>query len=150
MKKLHKLILASLTIAILSNSAMSEIINHKNEDRLLNGIMTLNTSGLFTTAIGLGGEVGLTVGMYSIMGAGALGVTVLVNKASSSTEDQANQRKVSEIIKAEIINYNTSGDLGVLLQTGIKAIQNASPELSDAEAIDAVIESLNLQSPATF
>ena len=143
MKNFRKLILTSLTMAFLSSSVMAEVINHKNEDRLLNGIMTLNTSGLFTTAIGLGGEVGLTVGMYSIMGAGALGVTVLINKASSSTEDLANRQKVSEIIKAEINSYNTTGELGVLLQTGVKAIQSTNPEVSDAEAIDAVIESLN-------
>lgn len=143
MKNFRKLILISLSMAFLTNSVMAEIINHKNEDRLLNGIMTLNTSGLFTTAVGLGGEVGLTVGMYSIMGAGVLGVTVLVNKASSSTEDQANQQKVSEIIKAEINSYNTTGELGVLLQTGVNAIQSTNPEVSDAEAIDAVIESLN-------
>lgn len=142
MKTIKKLVLISLALSIFSNSVMADVIGKKNEDRILNVILTLNTGGLSTTLVGVGGDVGLTVGMYAIMSAGALGVTVLANRASSTTENDANLKKINELIQIEVVNYNASGELGLILQSVVNAAKINNPTLSENEIIDTILDSI--------
>lgn len=142
MKVIKNLVLMSLALSLFSSSVMADVIGKKNEDRILNVILTLNTGGLSTTLVGVGGDVGLTVGMYAIMSAGALGVTVLANRASSTTENDANLKKINELIQAEVVNYNVNGDLGLILQSVVNAAKVNNPTLSENEIIDTVIGSI--------
>jgi hypothetical protein len=140
MKKLTRYVLLILTLTLLSNSLSAAVINEKNEEGLATLAISLNSGGLITLFLmGPASDAALTVGLYAIMAGGVSGATVLANKASTTTDEN---KKVSKILKAEIANYHSTGEMGIYLQSIINTLHDNKINISETETIDAISNGL--------
>jgi hypothetical protein len=140
MKNITRFVMLILTLTLLSNSLSAAVINEKNEEGLATLAISLNSGGLITLFLmGPASDAALTVGLYAIMAGGVSGATVLANKASTFTDQN---RKVNKILKAEIANYHSTGEMGIYLQSITNTLHDNQINISETETIDAISNGL--------
>jgi hypothetical protein len=92
-----------------------------------------------TTGVALLENPALTTVLVHVFAvAGAAGVSSMI---VSDQKEQFVQAKA--IILKEIVDYQSTEKIGIVLDAVIRAIKEKNSELSDAEAIDALLEELN-------
>jgi len=127
MKMIQKTLILSLLVIFSWNSA-------KGDDLML----PLVTTGGLVVSANPALSAALEAVFWSII---AVGTTSAANDLSSNQEKGFIQAKA--VIIKEMVDYQANGNFGLSLELAVNAIKEKNIELSDAEAIDYLIEALN-------
>ena len=139
MKKLHTILIISLALMLLSNAVFAGVLSPKAEENMGSAFESSFIGGIVIAGTFGAGAAGLAL----VNTAMVLGISLGVNNLSSTTETDSNLKIVKEEINKEAANYQMNGEIGLVLGAGIKTLKNENPDLSDAEAIDTLVEAIN-------
>lgn len=133
-----KSLILILALVGLSNTVFAGPLNTTIEKTIGTGYMTSMTGGPFIVSIG--GDV---LGLAMVETGVVLGVTILANDFSSTTDSGKNLKMVKEVINKETADYHMTGEIGLALGAAVTSIKKTYTDLSDAEAIDSISNALN-------
>lgn len=139
MKKSRRAMITIIIFLILTNISYAGFLSPKAENDLANIFGSSFFGGIIIGGTTGAGAIGLALANSALV----VGITLGVNSLSSSTETQINQKIVQEIIKKEGADFQFNGEMGMVLGAGVKTLQDEFPELSESEAVDLLLLSVN-------
>lgn len=136
---MKKTLFTALALLMIANTSFAGVLDADTKDKMGNAFGSSFIGGMV-----LGGTFGAgAAGLALANSAMILGITLAADSLSSSIQYEKNLLIVKEAINKEAMNYQLNGEIGVVLGAGIKTLKNENPELSEAEAIDNLVNAVN-------
>jgi hypothetical protein len=128
---MKKNIFIALFIAISAGTASANILD--SEAVMIPVVIT--AGGVLSANPALSAALNAVFETAMLVGAGEVTYVVSTNQKEKLVQAKA-------VIVKEVVDYQATGEIGLVLDTGVRAMKEKNLELSDAEAIDTLIEAL--------
>lgn len=139
MNKLNKSITLTLTMLVLSQATFAGMLDSREEEIISTTFLSSFTGGMVVAGTFGAGASGLALANSAMV----LGLTLMSNNLSSTTDSEQNLKIVKEVINREAAVYQSSGEIGLVLGAAVNTLKSENAELSDAEAVDSLLAAIN-------
>ena len=137
---MKKTMITAMTLLFLSNASFAGMLDPKTQENIGSLFESSFFGGIVLAGTFGAGASGLALANSAMV----LGITLLADSASSSSIDQEkNVQIIREAINKEATDFQMSGEMGAVLNAGVSTLKTENPELSDNEAVDLLVSSIN-------